>query len=91
MVYASTKQEAGSGFQETNLGSCLSLLAKRSISGVSQWVVICVKISLFKVHSVQSLNNQDSLSASAFSTQAMQVAVKQVLLFTHQSLMSYAS
>ena len=35
IVNTSTKHEAGSGFQETNLGSCvLSLVANKSISGV---------------------------------------------------------
>ena len=56
-----------------------------------QWVVICVKISLFKAHSVRSLNNRDSLSASMSSSPAMWVVVNQVLLFTHQSHMSYAT
>ena len=41
IVNASTKREAGSGFHETNLGSCVvSLVANKSISEVPQWVVI---------------------------------------------------
>lgn len=76
----------GQVFLETNQGSCaLSLVANRSISGLPQMVVICVQMPLFGVHSVQSLNDCDSLSASIFYTPAVLVAVNQLLLFTHKS------
>ena len=91
MVKASTKQDSGSGFQETNLGNWVLILeADRSISGTPHLLAIWKNTDFFRVHSVLSLNSLDSLSASQFCTPAIWAAVIQIFLDMQKHQISLA-